>query len=56
MKAALQDPYTQRFQLLCESTIPVRSAFFTHQQLLAQNMSRVGNPHEVLAPLSSPGA
>ena len=47
MKAALEDPYNQRFQLLCETTIPVRSAFFTHQQLLAQNMSRVGDPHEV---------
>ncbi len=47
MKAALKDPFTERFQLLCEYTIPVRSALFTHQQLLAQNMSRVGNPHQV---------
>ncbi|BDA44732.1 probable glycosyltransferase BC10 [Coccomyxa sp. Obi] len=46
MKAALEDPFNERFQLLCEYTIPVRSAFFTHQQLLAQNMSRVGDPYE----------
>ncbi len=53
MKAALEDPFNERFQLLCEYTIPVRSAFFTHQQLLAQNMSRVGDPHEVCSCLAS---
>ncbi len=52
MRAALQDPYNQRFQLVCEYSIPVRPALFTHQQLLAQNMSRVGEPNEV--PISSP--
>ncbi|CAL8469568.1 g9109 [Coccomyxa elongata] len=44
MKAALEDPYNQRFQLVCESTIPVRTPIFTHDQLLAQNMSRIGYP------------
>ncbi|BDA44694.1 probable glycosyltransferase BC10 [Coccomyxa sp. Obi] len=44
MRAALKDPYNQRFQLVCEATIPVRAPLFTHDQLLAQNMSRVGYP------------
>ena len=47
MKAALEDPYNQRFQLVCESTIPVRTPIFTHDQLLAQNMSRIGYPGKV---------
>jgi hypothetical protein len=48
IKAALKDPFNQRFQLICESSIPVRPALFTYTQLLAQNKSRVGNPKKVL--------
>ena len=50
MAAALEDPYNQRFQLVCEATIPVRAPLVTHDQLLAQNMSRIGNPGKVRAP------
>ena len=41
LKAALADPHNQRFQLLCEGTVPVRPATFTYEQLMAQNRSRV---------------
>lgn len=44
---ALENPFAQRFQLLCETTIPVRTALFTWHQLLAKNESRVGPPHPV---------
>ncbi|KAK9917995.1 hypothetical protein WJX75_000371 [Coccomyxa subellipsoidea] len=44
MAAALEDPYNQQFQLVCEATIPVRAPLVTHDQLLAQNMSRIGYP------------
>ncbi len=47
IKEALEDPFAQRFQLLCETTIPVRNALFTWHQLLAQTASRVGPPHGV---------
>ena len=47
IKEALEDPFAQRFQLLCETTIPVRTALFTWHQLLAQNASRVGPPQTV---------
>lgn len=47
IKAALEDPLNQRFQLLCESSIPVRPALYAHTQLLAQQKSRVGEPRQV---------
>lgn len=50
MAAALEDPYNQQFQLVCEATIPVRAPLVTHDQLLAQNMSRIGYPGKVRAP------
>lgn len=50
MAAALEDPYNQQFQLVCEATISVRAPLVTHDQLLAQNMSRIGYPGKVRAP------
>jgi hypothetical protein len=41
LKAALADPQNQRFQLLCEATIPVRPARFVFEQLMAEKRSRV---------------
>lgn len=51
MRAALEDPFAQRFQLVCEATIPLRAPLFTHNQLLCMNMSRVGWNGVVSQPL-----
>ena len=32
---ALSDPFNQRFQMVCEATIPVQPPLFTHALLLA---------------------
>lgn len=52
IRAALKDPYAQRFQLLCESSIPVRGPFFTHSQLMAQTASRVGSADKKMVGLA----
>ena len=41
LRAALTDPRNQRFQLLCEATVPVRPALFIYEQLLAERRSRM---------------
>lgn len=39
---AVRDPLNQRFQLLCPATIPIRPPLFTHEQLIAEETSRIG--------------
>ncbi len=51
MRAALEDPLAQRFQLVCEATIPLRGALFSHSQLMSMNKSRVGSNEGVSHPL-----
>ncbi len=41
LRAALQDPANQRFQLLCEHTLPLQSPLLIYQQLLKEPRSRV---------------
>jgi hypothetical protein len=44
---AVQDPLNQRFQLLCPATIPIRPPLFTHEQLIAEEASRIGTFSQV---------
>lgn len=41
LRSALQDPANQRFQLLCEHTLPLQSPLLIYQQLLKEPHSRV---------------
>ena len=41
LRAALRDPLNQRFQLLCEHTLPLQSPLLVYQQLMAEPRSRV---------------
>ena len=38
---ALKDPLNQRFQLLCQATIPLHPPLMVYTQLIAENMSRI---------------
>eukprot|EP00884_Botryococcus_braunii_P004456 jgi/Botrbrau1/14010/Bobra.0296s0004.1 len=40
LKAALQDPLNQRFQLICGTSIPLRPSIFVHKLLIAEPRSR----------------
>ena len=42
LRAALAEPFNQRFQLLCPHSIPLRPALFTFTQLMRQDSSRIG--------------
>ncbi len=41
LRAALADPSNQRFQLLCEHTLPLQSPLLIYQQLMKEPRSRV---------------
>jgi hypothetical protein len=41
LRAALADPANQRFQLLCEHTLPLQSPLLIYQQLMKEPRSRV---------------
>ena len=41
LRAALRDPLNQRFQLLCEHTLPLQSPLLVYQQLVGEPRSRV---------------
>ncbi len=41
LRAALADPGNERFQLLCEHTLPLQSPLLIYQQLLKEPRSRV---------------
>ena len=41
LRAALRDPTNQRFQLLCEHTLPLQSPLLVYQQLMGEPRSRV---------------
>ncbi len=50
IQEALRDSFAQRFQLLCETSIPVRNQLYTWTQLLAENRSRIGDYYDVSIP------
>jgi hypothetical protein len=41
LRAALADPLNQRFQLLCEHTLPLQSPLLIYQQIMKEPRSRV---------------
>ncbi len=41
LRAALRDPLNQRFQLLCEHSLPLQSPLLVYQQLMGEARSRV---------------
>ena len=41
LRAALKNPLNQRFQLLCEHTLPLQSPLLVYQQLMGEPRSRV---------------
>ncbi|KAK9787849.1 hypothetical protein WJX73_005712 [Symbiochloris irregularis] len=41
LKAALEDPFNQQFQLLCDYTVPIRAPVFAYTQLIGHNASRL---------------
>lgn len=41
LRAALADPLNERFQLLCEHTLPLQSPLLIYQQLIKEPRSRV---------------
>ncbi len=41
LRAALKDTLNERFQLLCEHTLPLQSPLLIYQQLLKEPRSRV---------------
>lgn len=45
---ALKVPYNQRFQIVCETSIPIRNSIFVYEQLLAINASRVAALTQVI--------
>ena len=56
MRAALKDKCNQRFQLMCETSIPLRSSIYVYEQMLALNASRIASliqvMYVVLAPIT----
>lgn len=53
MQEALMNPFNQRFQLLCDTTVPIQDALWTHTQLMAVAGSRVGE-HKDVRPVLTP--
>lgn len=47
VKAALQDPLNQRFQLITSTTVPIRPPSFVHSQLLSKQTSHFDNLEKV---------
>ena len=41
LKAALQDPFNQQFQLLCDYTVPIRAPVFAYTQIIGHSASRL---------------
>ena len=41
LRAALEDPANQRFQLLCEHTLPLQPPLLVYAQLMSEPRSRV---------------
>ena len=50
VKAALQDPLNQRFQLITSTTVPIRPPSFVHSQLLAKHTSHFDDLEKVTGP------
>lgn len=53
VKAALQDPLNQRFQLITSTTLPIRSPSFVHSQLLAKQTSHFDDLEKVTVPCTT---
>ena len=53
VKAALQEPLNQRFQLITSTTLPIRPPSFVHSQLLAKQTSHFDDLEKVTGACTS---
>lgn len=47
LKAALEDPLNGQFQLLCDTSVPLRQPIFIYEQLVSHRASRIAHLSKV---------